>query len=102
MTKICKSVRIYNPQGNCDIAIWLPFRENSQSKWEYGYFPEISRQTNEIGWSTCDPSVGLDRHQDQPWGENQHCLGTDSKINYCPQPLVWFFAQLKKGRYFEL
>ena len=80
--KFVKSGKLHDcdiNEGNCDLAFWLPFRENSQSKWEYGYFPEIKRETSDIGWSRCDPSVGLNRHQDQPFGENQHCLGSSSK-----------------------
>ena len=54
----------------CDIATWLPWRLIN-GKWVYEYFTEISRQTEDVGWSTCPDNLGLDRHHNQPWGDNQ-------------------------------
>lgn len=65
----------------CDIAIWLPYRNYMGNKWIYEYFNEIERAGSDIEWSVCDSDLGLDRHHNQPWGDDQNCLA----YHYDPQ-----------------
>ena len=44
------------------------------SKWTYEYFSTKSTTEDKIDWSKCDPALGIDRHQSQPFGDDQHCL----------------------------
>ena len=58
----------------CDIAIWLPYQERASTVWVYEYFSEVVRAGDVVDWSICPSDLGLDRHHNQPWGDDQHCL----------------------------
>ena len=62
------------------MAMWLPYQNKATGKWMLSYFNEFAVEQDEMNWSKCNDTVGID-HTDQPFGEDSKCVA----YHYMPE-----------------